>query len=258
MKKKLDHFHDLLDEEHDAGEDLHGDQDDVETIDMMEEATPTASLPSPEGAVAIVPALRDVSLLTRGETVVADAIDPGETGVPKRYAQPIYEMLCSGFTPGQTSVMLLQAENVYVEPDKVRAYRLLIPEEYFLPQTALRRHFFNINVISDPIAELQLLLRLEQERLSHELHSEQGGEHLSRTVQAHINSYWRKLLQFAQLKGEMGLAKGAVQQQSEPERHKLPTIADIIGAELAKRQLEINIRAPTPGDVVEGEIVEHA
>ena len=55
----------------------------------------------------------------------------------------------------------------------------------------------------------------------------------------------------------MGLAKGAVQQQSEPERHKLPTIADIIGAELAKRQLEINIRAPTPGDVVEGVVIEH-
>jgi hypothetical protein len=181
---------------------------------------------------------------------VVDAPDVEETGVPEVFKQQVFEMLCSGFSPGQVSVMLYEQEKTYVEPPKIHAYFDLIPQRMLLPSTALRRHFFNMNVITDSMAEMQLLLRLEQERLSAKLEAEQRTGKMTKSVQSNINSYWRKLTQFTQLKQQMGLVKAAKVQEREPEKARIPTMADIISMKVTERQVEIT------GHSQQGEIVD--
>jgi hypothetical protein len=250
MRKKVDHFSDLVDDIKDGTELPAGDRINVE--DGNDEGDLTSVL-EPE-LEAQVPVLRDLPRR------VSDAPPVGETGVPDVFKQRVYEMLCSGFSPGQVSVMLYESEKTYVEPVKLSAYFDLIPTRMLLPSTALRRHFFNLNVIADPMAEMQLLLRLEQERLSAMLEAEQDKKKISKAAQSHINSYWRKLTQFTQLKQQMmGQMKTVKTQAAEPEKTHLPTMAEIIAGRLADRQTEITVterKVEIGGRVQEGDVVD--
>jgi hypothetical protein len=249
MRKKVDHFSDLVDEieagvELPAGDRL-GVEDGPDDGDMTSVLEPELD--------AQVPMLRDPPRR------VSDAPEVGETGVPDVFKQRVYEMLCSGFSPGQVSVMLYESEKTYVEPVKLSAYFDLIPTRMLLPSTALRRHFFNLNVIADPMAEMQLLLRLEQERLSAMLEAEQDKKKISKAAQSHINSYWRKLTQFTQLKQMMGRMKTVKTQAAEPEKSHIPTMAEIIAGRLADRQTEITVterKVEIGGRIDDGDIVD--
>jgi len=249
MRKKVDHFHDM-DEDIAAGVELPaGDRLGVE--DAMDEGDQSSVLE--EELDALVPMLRELPRR------VVDAPDVEETGVPDVFRQQVFEMLCSGFSPGQVSVMLYEQEKTYVEPPKVKAYFDLIPQRMLLPSTALRRHFFNINVITDSMAEMQLLLRLEQERLSAKLEAEQKTGKMTKSAQSNINSYWRKLTQFTQLKQQMGLVKAVKVQEREPEKTRIPTMAEIITGRLNDRQVDITLterQVEITGHTEQGEIVE--
>jgi len=249
MKKKIDHFEDLK-ADIAAGVELPaGDRLGVE--DAMDEGDQSSVLE--EELDALVPMLRDLPRR------VVDAPDVEETGVPDVFKQQVFEMLCSGFSPGQVSVMLYEQEKTYVEPPRVKAYFDLIPQRMLLPSTALRRHFFNINVITDSMAEMQLLLRLEQERLSAKLEAEQRTGKISKSAQSNINSYWRKLTQFTQLKQQMGLVKAVKVQEREPEKTRIPTMAEIIAGRLNDRQVDITLterQVEITGHIEQGEIVE--
>jgi hypothetical protein len=192
--------------------------------------------------------------------------DPEGTGIEDSGLVPqIYNMLCSGWSVWQVVIVLAQTEGLTLDVKAVQAYSERIPQERYLPATSLIKHFLGVKVITDPLGEMEMMLRLSQERLSALLEEEQGGQDsderekgVSKRSRANveINSYWRKLREFAELQDKLGITGFIKATRGGPARGG-PTLAEIIGLKVTERTVEIQAKAQTRGgEVIEGEAKE--
>ena len=218
-----------------------------------------------------------VGMVLRDRSAVGTELpDPEGTGIEDSGLVPqIYNMLCSGWSSWQVVIVLAQTEGITLDEGAVRAYAERIPQDRFLPATSLIKHFQGIKVITDPLGEMEMLLRLCQERLSTQLEEEQGAEaeeayKLRTRINADINAYWRKLREFAELQDRLGIT-GFIKAAKGPGQRGGPTLADIIGVKLTERTVELQTKQgacpdprsgrgegadTNPSDVIDGEAQE--
>jgi hypothetical protein len=211
------------------------------------------------------------SLMLRDRSGISTELpDPEGTGIEDSGLVPqIYNMLCSGWSVWQVVIVLAQTEGLTLDVKAVQAYSERIPQERYLPATSLIKHFLGVKVITDPLGEMEMMLRLSQERLSALLEEEQGDQDsderekgVSKRSRANveINSYWRKLREFAELQDKLGITGFIKSTRGGPQRGG-PSLAEIIGLKLTERTLEVQTKtvppAPTQaGEGNEAEIIE--
>lgn len=201
-------------------------------------------------------------MLRDRSNISTDLPDAEGTGIENSGLVPqIYNMLLSGWSVWQVVIVLAQTEGITLDVKAVQAFYERIPQDRFLPATSLIKHFRGVKVITDPLGEMEMLLRLCQERLSGLLEEEQeDDEGESRAgkrtkTDVAINAYWRKLREFAELQDKMGIT-GFIKARKGEGQRGVPSLADIIGLKLTERTVEVQTaQARDEGQVIDGEVV---
>jgi hypothetical protein len=148
----------------------------------------------------ILPELRDLE-------GIPDAPAMEELGP---YSQEVFDAICSGWSNGMVVTYLRDRHEFTPPMEVIQQYRETVPLELILPSTALQRHFHGLRVMVDPLVEMQMILRLEHERLSYEMEQEQlARDGFNPRVDVRKNAYWKHLKEFAELvQAETGHVSG--------------------------------------------------
>ena len=156
----------------------------------------------------------------------------------------IFGLLCSGVSPGRTATLILQRHGESLAVNEVTAFAEQIPDEYFLDPGKLQKRVKFIDVEIDTIGELAAILRYLKEEVEVVLfaRSVSSGEGtVSEDARKLMNQYWRKLIKYAELRGELGLETATEQAAPAPVESQLPSLRDLM--------IQQNIILP-PGTVI--------
>ena len=155
----------------------------------------------------------------------------------------VFGLLCSGVSPSRTATLLLQRYGESLEVADVAAFAQQIPSEYFLDPGELQKRVKFVDVEIDTIGELAAILRFLKDEVEVALFAmsvSDGNGTVTEDTRKLMNQYWKKLVKFEELRGDLGLVPVAQQHLPEPVETQLPSLRDLM--------LQQNIVLP-PGTV---------
>jgi len=143
----------------------------------------------------------------------------------------IFGLLCSGVSPARTAVLIQQRYGEALDVTDVTAFAAQIPSKYFLDPGELQKRVKFVDVEIDTIGELAAILRFLKDEVEVALFAlsvTSGAGTVTEDTRKLMNQYWKKLVKFEELRGELGLVPVAQQQLPAPVETQLPSLRTLM------------------------------